>query len=106
MNGLTVRESAALTLPATPKEPPRTITAVTLTAKAEGGTSLNAARFVDNVEYRESPAGGTPRVVRARTLETATAPGLGAMTDARFAGAVRFEEGPTRGGVRPGPVPG
>jgi len=97
VNGLTVRESAALTLPATPKEPPRTITAVTLTAKAEGGTSLNAARFVDNVEYKESPAGGTPRVVRARTLETATAPGLGAMTDARFAGAVRFEEGPTRG---------
>lgn len=97
VNGLTVRESAALALPATPKEPPRTITAVTLTAKAEGGTSLNAARFVDNVEYKESPAGGTPRVVRARTLETATAPGLGAMTDARFAGAVRFEEGPTRG---------
>jgi lipopolysaccharide export system protein LptA len=97
VNGLTVRESVQLTLPATPKEPPRTISSATLTAKAEGGMSLNAARFVDNVEYRESPPGGTPRVVRARTLDAATAPGLGAMTDARFSGAVRFEEGQTRG---------
>jgi lipopolysaccharide export system protein LptA len=30
-------------------------------------------------------------------MDAATAPGLGAMTDARFAGAVRFEEGQTRG---------
>jgi len=96
VNGLTVRESVALTLPATPTEPPRTISAVTLTAKAEGGASLNAARFVDNVEYRESPRGGAPRVVRAHTLDAATAPGLAAMTDARFAGAVRFEEGQTQ----------
>ena len=95
-SGLTVRESVALTLPAAPKEPPRTITAATLTATAEGGTSLNAARFVDNVEYREAPAGGTPRIVRSRTLDTATAPGLGSMSDARFAGAVRFEEGQVR----------
>jgi LPS export ABC transporter protein LptC len=97
VNGLTVRESVQLTLPAMAKEPPRTISSATLTAKAEGGSALNAAHFVDNVEYRESPPGGTPRVVRARTLDAATAPGLGAMTDARFAGAVRFEEGKTRG---------
>ena len=96
VSGLTVRESVGLTLPATGKEVPRTITAATLTAKAEGGASLNAARFVDNVEYRETPPGGTPRVVRSRTLDAATAPGLGAMTDARFAGAVRFEEGELR----------
>jgi lipopolysaccharide export system protein LptA len=96
VNGLTVREAVTLTLPGTPTEPPRTISAATLTARAEGGASLNAARFVDNVEYRELPAGGTPRVVRARTLDAATAPGLGSMTDARFAGAVRFEEGQTR----------
>ena len=94
--GLTVRESVGQTLPATPKEPPRTITAATLTAAAEGGPSLNAARFVDNVEYREAPPGGTPRIVRSRTLDAATAPGLGSMTDARFAGAVRFEEGQMR----------
>jgi lipopolysaccharide export system protein LptA len=96
VTGLTVRESVSLTLPAAGQEPPRTITAATLTAAADGGASLNAARFVDNVEYRESPAGGPPRVVRSRTLDTATAPGLGSMTDARFAGAVRFEEGQTR----------
>jgi lipopolysaccharide export system protein LptA len=97
VNGLTVRESVSLTLPGTPKEPPRTISSSTLTAKAEGSASLNAARFVDHVEYRESPPGGSPRVVRARTLDAVTAPGLGAMTDARFSGAVRFEEGQTRG---------
>jgi len=96
VGGLTVRESVALTLPATPTAPPRSISAATLTAKAEGASSLNAARFVDNVEYKESPAGGAPRVVRARTLDAATAPGLGALTDARFAGAVRFEEGQMR----------
>ena len=95
-SGLTVRESVGLTLPATPKEPPRTITSTTLTATAEGGASLNAARFVENVEFREAPAGGTPRIVRSRTLDAATAPGLGSMTDARFAGAVRFEEGQVR----------
>ena len=97
VNGLTVRESVSLSLPATAAEPPRTITAATLTARAEGGASLNAARFVDNVEYREAPPGAAARVVRARTLDAATAPGLGAMTDARFAGAVRFEEAQTRG---------
>jgi lipopolysaccharide export system protein LptA len=97
VSGLVVRESVGLTLPATPKEPPRTITAATLTGTAEGGTSLNTARFVDNVEYRESPAAGTARVVRSRTLDIATEPGLGAMNDARFNGAVRFEEGQTRG---------
>ena len=97
VNGLTVRESVVLTLPATATEPPRTITSATLTATAEGGASLNAARFVDDVEYREAPKGGAARVVRARTMDAATAPGLGAMTDARFAGAVRFEEGQTRG---------
>jgi LPS export ABC transporter protein LptC len=96
-NGLTVREGVVLTLPATATEPPRTITSATLTATAEGGASLNAARFVDNVEYRETPKAGPARVVRARTMDAATAPGLGAMTDARFAGAVRFEEGQTRG---------
>ena len=97
VNGLTVRESVALTLPGTAAEPPRTITSATLTATAEGGASLTAARFVDNVEYREAPKGGAARVVRARTMDAATAPGLGAMTDARFEGAVRFEEGQTRG---------
>jgi len=51
---------------------------------------------VDNVEYREAPAGRAPRVVRARTLDAATAPGLGSLTDARFDGAVRVEEGQTR----------
>ncbi|MFO7694771.1 MAG: LPS export ABC transporter periplasmic protein LptC [Vicinamibacterales bacterium] len=96
INGLTVRESAVLTLPAAADEPPRTITAATLTAKAGAGASLDTARFADNVEYRESPAGGTPRIVRSRILDAVTAPGLGAMTDARFSGAVRFEEGQLR----------
>jgi LPS export ABC transporter protein LptC len=96
VSALTVRESVSLTLPGTANEPPRTISSATLTARGESGESLNAARFVDNVEYREAPAGRAARVVRARTLDAATAPGLGSLTDARFAGAVRFEEGQTR----------
>jgi lipopolysaccharide export system protein LptA len=96
VSALTVRESVTLTLPATATQPLRTISAATLTGRAEGGSSLNAAHFADNVEYRESPSGGAPRVVRARALDVATEPGLGAISDARFDGAVRFEEGQTR----------
>lgn len=92
ISALTVRGSVRLTLPATPAEPARTITSATLTARGEGGAALTGARFLDDVEYRESLAGSAPRTVRARTLDVVTQPGLGAIDDARFDGAVRFED--------------
>jgi lipopolysaccharide export system protein LptA len=49
------------------------------------------------VEYRESLPGAKARIVRAGVLQMATQPGLGSIDEAHFVGAVRFEEGQTRG---------
>jgi lipopolysaccharide export system protein LptA len=92
VGALTVRESVELALPAAAGEPARTISSSTLTAAGDAGKPLNGARFVDNVEYRESLPGSAVRAVRARTLDLATQPGLGAIDQALFVGAVRFEE--------------
>ncbi len=97
VSDLTVRDSVGLALPASKDEPGRTITASTLTSRAEAGTSLNSAHFAGDVEYREAAADSRRRTVRARTLDIATQPGLGAIDDARFAGAVRFEDAQFRG---------
>ena len=94
---LTVRESVGLALPATKEEPGRTITSSTLTSRADAGASLNSAHFAGDVEYREASADARKRTVRARALDIATQPGLGAIDDARFAGAVRFEDAQFRG---------
>jgi lipopolysaccharide export system protein LptA len=96
VSAMTVRDSVELALPATPNEPARTITSATLTAKGDEGKPLNGARFVDNVEYRESLPGSPVRTVRAGVLDLATQPGLGSIDDAHFVGAVRFEDGQTR----------
>ena len=98
VSSLTVRESVDLTLPASQAEPARRITASTLTATGEAGGALNAARFNEQVEYRELSGAGAPtRTVRARTLELATQAGLAAIDEARFAGAVRFDDGEFQG---------
>ena len=57
------------------------------------GKGLTATRFTGGVEFRETPAGGTLRVARARTLDLAMTPGTGAIEEARFSGSTRFEEG-------------
>jgi len=97
VSAMTVRESVELALPASPNEPARTITSATLTAKGDEGKPLNGGRFVDNVEYRESMPGSPVRTVRAGVLDLATQPGLGSIDEAHFVGAVRFEDGQTRG---------
>ena len=96
VSAMTVRESVELALPASPTEPARTITSATLTARGDEGKPLNGARFVDNVEYREAKPGSPGRTVRAGALDLATQPGLGAIDEAHFVGAVRFEDGQTR----------
>jgi LPS export ABC transporter protein LptC len=97
VRAMTVRESVELALPASPNEPAQTITSATLAAKGDEGKPLNGARFVDNVEYRESMPGSPVRIVRAGVLDLATQPGLGSIDAAHFVGAVRFEDGQTRG---------
>jgi lipopolysaccharide export system protein LptA len=96
VSAMTVRESVELALPASPTEPARTITSAALTARGDEGKPLNGARFVDNVEYREARAGTPGRTVKAGVLNLATQPGLGAIDEAHFVGAVRFEDGQTR----------
>ncbi len=101
VNGLTARGNALLELPAEKTDPARTIHADSAAAKGEPGKGLNSATFSDNVEYREAAAakpGGQPttRVARSKTLTVAVQPGFSAIDDARFEGAVRFEDGPTR----------
>lgn len=92
VSGLTVRDAVELATPATGTEPERKIGASTLTAAGKAGSPLDSARFAGNVAYRETRPAASPRVVAARTLELSTKAGLGAVDDARFSGAVRFEE--------------
>jgi LPS export ABC transporter protein LptC/lipopolysaccharide transport protein LptA len=94
---LTAREHVRLTLPQDGASPARTITAENLTAHGESGQGVQAANFAGAVEYRERrpPAGGKPaadRLARSRVLDLTVQPGFGAVDDARFSGAVRFEE--------------
>jgi lipopolysaccharide export system protein LptA len=92
----------ALDLPQDGDQPARTITAASLVATGAPGQGITSATFVEDVAYRElrpALAGGSPapaRVARARKLVLSVQPGFGAVDDARFSGAVRFEEGTVR----------
>jgi len=95
VSGLTARDNMTLTLPASKEEPARVITAGTLTSKGDPGKGLTSAKLVGNVVYRETrqaASGPVVRQVTGRVLDLATAPGLGDIDEAKFAGAVRFDE--------------
>ncbi len=101
VSGLTARGRASLELPAETTSPARTIRSDSASASGEPGKGLNSATFTDNVEYREAvPAkpGGqrATRIARSKTLVVAVKPGFSSIDDARFEGAVRFEDGQTR----------
>jgi lipopolysaccharide export system protein LptA len=97
VTGLSVRDAVELALPATADAPARTIRSSTFSASGSAASALNSARFVDQVEFREAPKGAVPRVVRSRSLDLVTQPGLGAIDAANFLGAVRFEQDRTKG---------
>jgi lipopolysaccharide transport protein LptA len=62
-----------------------------LDASGEPPGGLKNARFTGDVQFRErSPEGG--RAARSGVLDLTLAPGFGAMEEARFSKAVRFEE--------------
>jgi lipopolysaccharide export system protein LptA len=102
VNALTAREKVQLLLPAQQGAPERVIRARTMQGSGPPGKGLTSARFSDGVEFREGPTDGTPRVARARTLDLTMAPGTGAVEDARFAGATRFEQGALRASAADG----
>ncbi|MCU1384420.1 MAG: export transporter periplasmic protein LptC [Acidobacteria bacterium] len=86
------RENVQLTFPPEPGVAGRTIKAATLDAKGEPGKGLTRALFAGAVQYRER---GTDidRAVNSGTLDVGLKPGLSTIDDAKFAQAVKFEEG-------------
>jgi lipopolysaccharide export system protein LptA len=61
-------------------------------AKGEAGRGLTRALFTGGARYRERGA-DVDRAANSGTLEVTLKPGLSAIEEARFAHAVRFEEG-------------
>ena len=86
------REAVQLTFPPEAGAAGRTIRAATLDSKGEPGKGLTRASFGGNVQYRER-GGDVDRSVNSGTLDVGLKPGMSAIDDARFAHAVRFEEG-------------
>ena len=95
------RDAVELTFPASQGAGARTVRANALNARGEPGRGLTAARFTGNVEFRESvpaaPSTGSgradERLARSQTLDVALKPGMADIEEAKFSGAVRFEEG-------------
>ncbi len=97
VTSLTGRQGVRLDFPAEGTTPPRTVTAALLDGAAGSDGTLSSARLTDNVEFRELV--GTPpvpRIVRARALDLKFTSGMAGITDARFTGNVRLEEGELR----------
>src|SRR5262249_10593159 len=89
---LTARDAVRLTIPPEGTTLGRTIQAASLAAKGEPGRGLTRALFTGNVQFRERG----PNVSRAATaanLDVGLKRGMSAIEDAKFAHAVRFEEG-------------
>ena len=86
------RDAVRLTFPPEPGVPGRTISSTNLDAKGEAGKGLTRAMFTGGVQYRERGS-GAERSVNSASLDIGLKPGLSSVDDARFARAVRFEEG-------------
>jgi len=85
------RGNVRVDLPAAPGGPARSVRAQTFDATGAAGQDLNAARFDNQVEYREDAAAGrAARVARSNGLRIALAGDQ--VTDATFTGSARFEE--------------
>lgn len=84
------RDNVRLDLPASSEAPARSVRARMLDATGEPGKGLTGARFTDNVQYREEPQKGPPRVARSSALRIALT--QDAVSDAVFTGSVKFEE--------------
>ena len=90
--GLAARDNVQLVLPPENGTPGRTIRALALDAKGEAGRGLTRAMFSGNVQFRER-GGGTDRTATSAALDVTLKPGFSSIEQARFARAVRFEDG-------------
>lgn len=89
---LLARQQVELLIPAeSTKGAVRTIRADTLDAAGPAGEGLRTAHFTGNVQFRERGP-SVDRAAQSGILDVSLAPGLGAIQDARFSRAVRFEE--------------
>jgi LPS export ABC transporter protein LptC/lipopolysaccharide transport protein LptA len=90
--GLQAREAVQLLIPAESDGGAiRTIHAQTLDASGDAAQGIKAAHFAGDVQFRErGPA--VNRAARSGVLDVTLAPGFGAIQEARFSRAVRFEE--------------
>jgi LPS export ABC transporter protein LptC len=86
------RENVQLTFPAEPGAAARTIRSANLDAKGETGKGLTRALFSGGVQFRERGP-DVDRIVRSGTLDAGLKPGMSTVEDAKFAQAVKFEEG-------------
>lgn len=85
------RGNVRVDLPGAQGTSARSVKAQTFEATGAPGKDLTAARFSEQVEYREEARGGRPpRVARSSTLRITLA--ARAITTAAFSGSVRFEE--------------
>ena len=92
------RDEVELALPADGQAPARRIRATSLEASGEQGRGITTARFLDDVEFRETrPAAGSAaaleRRIRSRSLDAVVKPGFAAIDAAVFGGGVRFGDG-------------
>jgi lipopolysaccharide transport protein LptA len=100
LTSLVARDGVQLQFPIENGGPARRIRSVSLEAAGEAGRGLTTARFLDQVNFRETrlAAGadkGYDREIRAQTLDTVVTPGLGEIQAADFGGGVRFVDDPT-----------
>jgi LPS export ABC transporter protein LptC len=86
------RENVLLTFPPEPGAAGRTIRSATLDAKGDAAKGLTRAVFAGGVQYRERGA-GVDRAVNSGTLDVGLKPAMSEIDDAKFAQAVKFEEG-------------
>jgi lipopolysaccharide export system protein LptA len=85
------RENVRLDMPASDGVAARRVTARSLDAQGQPGMGLTAARFTDNVEYREEgQPRGAPRVARSNALNVTFEDD--AIDSAIFTGNVEFQE--------------
>lgn len=92
VTGLIGRDNVKVTLPAAGDVSAREVSAATLTGTGAAGRGLTQMLFETGVVYREDVPGGTPRVVRARTLNADMAD-TGTIDQAHFSGGFAFDDG-------------
>ena len=92
LTGVVGRDKVRVDLPGVDGMPARRVTAQAFDGAGEPGKGLTAARFTEQVEYREAPPTGQPsRTARSDALRLMLADE--AVTGATFTGRVAFEQG-------------